>query len=271
MGRPAQARSRRSSPRTCAPAAARCGTCCAHATARRCAVIRRRLSRSGRRPSSSSTDVLRNVSVMDKGARESIVNFEKGVGDVAITYENEVLVGRKAGQPYEYVIPQSTILIENPVAVVDALRRQARRARAGRGVRRVRAHARGAAGVRRVRAALDRRGRGEGDRIAVPGGRGPLHHRATSAAGPRCRAAVRARRGLRPASPPASVRSRGSVRAAVEPGVGGAVRAGPASSPTSAMLVALPLAAHPLDRARRGAREPVAGGERPGRNRRRSL
>ncbi|HEY8461789.1 MAG TPA: sulfate ABC transporter substrate-binding protein [Blastocatellia bacterium] len=64
--------------------------------------------------------VLRNVSIMDKGARESITNFEKGVGDVAITYENEVLVGRQAGQRYDYVIPQSTILIENPVALVDA-------------------------------------------------------------------------------------------------------------------------------------------------------
>jgi sulfate/thiosulfate-binding protein len=63
--------------------------------------------------------VFRNVSIMDKGARESITNFEKGVGDVAITYENEVLVGRQAGQAYEYVIPKSTILIENPVAVVD--------------------------------------------------------------------------------------------------------------------------------------------------------
>jgi sulfate transport system substrate-binding protein len=63
--------------------------------------------------------VLRNVSVMDKGARESIVNFEKGVGDVAITYENEVLVGRQAGQTYEFAIPRSTILIENPAAVVD--------------------------------------------------------------------------------------------------------------------------------------------------------
>ena len=42
---------------------------------------------------------------MDKGARESITNFEKGVGDVAITYENEVLVGSKAGQTYEYVVP----------------------------------------------------------------------------------------------------------------------------------------------------------------------
>jgi sulfate/thiosulfate transport system substrate-binding protein len=63
--------------------------------------------------------VFRNVSIMDKGARESITNFEKGVGDVALTYENEVLVGRQAGQKYEYVIPRSTILIENPVAIVD--------------------------------------------------------------------------------------------------------------------------------------------------------
>jgi sulfate/thiosulfate transport system substrate-binding protein len=64
-------------------------------------------------------EVLGNVRVMDKGARESIINFEKGVGDVAITYENEVLVGRKAGRTYDYVIPGATILIENPVAVVD--------------------------------------------------------------------------------------------------------------------------------------------------------
>src|SRR5262245_20845143 len=64
--------------------------------------------------------VLTNVSIMDKGARESITNFEKGVGDVAITYENEVLVARQAGRNYDYVIPRSTILIENPVALVDA-------------------------------------------------------------------------------------------------------------------------------------------------------
>ncbi len=64
-------------------------------------------------------EVLRNVKVMDKGARESIINFEKGVGDVAITYENEVLVGRKAGRTYDYLVPRATILIENPVAVVD--------------------------------------------------------------------------------------------------------------------------------------------------------
>ncbi|QRN84078.1 sulfate ABC transporter substrate-binding protein [Chloroflexota bacterium] len=64
--------------------------------------------------------VLQNVSVMDKAARDSILNFEMGIGDLAITYENEILVGRQSGQTYERVIPSSTILIQNPVAVVDA-------------------------------------------------------------------------------------------------------------------------------------------------------
>jgi sulfate transport system substrate-binding protein len=64
--------------------------------------------------------VLVNVTVFDKSARDSITNFEKGTGDVAITYENEVLVGQLAGQDYELIIPASTILIENPVALVDS-------------------------------------------------------------------------------------------------------------------------------------------------------
>jgi sulfate transport system substrate-binding protein len=63
--------------------------------------------------------VLQNVTVMDKSARDSIVTFEKGIGDVAITYENEVLVGQQAGQTYELVLPSSTIQIDNPIAVVD--------------------------------------------------------------------------------------------------------------------------------------------------------
>jgi sulfate/thiosulfate transport system substrate-binding protein len=63
--------------------------------------------------------MLRNVSVMDQSARESITNYEKGIGDVAITYENEVLVGLLTGDYYELVIPRSTILIENPASVVD--------------------------------------------------------------------------------------------------------------------------------------------------------
>lgn len=63
-------------------------------------------------------DVLKNVRIMDKGARESMLTFEQGVGDVAITYENEVLSARAAGKAMDYVIPPATIWIENPAAVV---------------------------------------------------------------------------------------------------------------------------------------------------------
>ena len=64
-------------------------------------------------------DVLSNVIVFDKNARDSIQNFEAGNGDVAITYENEVLTAREAGLEDEAVYPPSSVLIENPVAVVD--------------------------------------------------------------------------------------------------------------------------------------------------------
>jgi sulfate/thiosulfate-binding protein len=63
--------------------------------------------------------VLGNVIAFDKSARDSIQNFEAGNGDVAITYENEVLTAQEAGQPDEAVYPPSSVLIENPVAIVD--------------------------------------------------------------------------------------------------------------------------------------------------------
>lgn len=66
------------------------------------------------------TDVFANVIALDKSARDSIKNFESGNGDVAITYENEVMVAQDAGLADEAVYPPSTILIENPVAIVDA-------------------------------------------------------------------------------------------------------------------------------------------------------
>ncbi len=64
-------------------------------------------------------DLFANVSVMDAGARESFLTFERGIGDVAITYENEYYAGIAAGGDYGIVYPTSTILIENPVALVD--------------------------------------------------------------------------------------------------------------------------------------------------------
>ncbi len=61
-----------------------------------------------------------NVINMDQSGRQSMANFaERGTGDVAVTYENELLLHNKEGAPIPYVIPPSTLLIESPAAVVD--------------------------------------------------------------------------------------------------------------------------------------------------------
>jgi len=60
-----------------------------------------------------------HVQVMDKSGRASVTTFENGIGDVLVTYENEVLLRKMQGKPMPFVIPDATILIENPIAVVD--------------------------------------------------------------------------------------------------------------------------------------------------------
>ncbi|WP_051251259.1 sulfate ABC transporter substrate-binding protein [Paenibacillus harenae] len=60
-----------------------------------------------------------NVESLDKSGRASMAAFEYGVGDVIVTYENELLARVKKGVAYEIIVPNSTILIENPAAVVD--------------------------------------------------------------------------------------------------------------------------------------------------------
>jgi sulfate/thiosulfate-binding protein len=61
-----------------------------------------------------------NVINMDQSGRQSMANFaERGTGDAAVTYENELLLHNKEGAPIPYVIPPSTLLIESPGAVVD--------------------------------------------------------------------------------------------------------------------------------------------------------
>lgn len=60
-----------------------------------------------------------NIESLDKSGRASMAAFEYGVGDVIVTYENELLARIAKGVPYDIVIPQDTILIENPAAVID--------------------------------------------------------------------------------------------------------------------------------------------------------
>jgi sulfate/thiosulfate transport system substrate-binding protein len=61
--------------------------------------------------------VLANTVVQDKSARESLQTFAGGKGDVLISYENEAITAQKAGIDLDYVIPDQTILIQNPAAV----------------------------------------------------------------------------------------------------------------------------------------------------------
>ena len=62
-------------------------------------------------------ELFRHVSVQDKSARESLQTFTGGKGDVLLAYENEAILAKSKGEDLDYVVPEQTILIENPVAV----------------------------------------------------------------------------------------------------------------------------------------------------------
>jgi sulfate/thiosulfate-binding protein len=62
--------------------------------------------------------LFRNVVSQDKSARDALQTFNAGRGDVLLAYENEALFARSRGQNLPFRIPRSTILIENPIAVL---------------------------------------------------------------------------------------------------------------------------------------------------------
>lgn len=63
------------------------------------------------------SDLFQHVPVQDKSAREALQTFVGGKGDVLLSYENEAIAAQQAGEEVEYVVPEETILIENPLAV----------------------------------------------------------------------------------------------------------------------------------------------------------
>ena len=63
--------------------------------------------------------VLDNTSVQDDSARDSLQTFAGGKGDVLIGYENEAIQAKDEDIELEYVVPDETILIENPVAATE--------------------------------------------------------------------------------------------------------------------------------------------------------
>jgi sulfate/thiosulfate-binding protein len=67
-----------------------------------------------------------NVAVQDKSAREALQTFSSGKGDVLIAYENEAITAQQKGEPVDYVVPDQTILIQNPIAVTKDAKKGAK-------------------------------------------------------------------------------------------------------------------------------------------------
>ena len=63
-----------------------------------------------------------NVPVLDAGGRGATTTFvQRGIGDVLLTFENEVFLIEKelGGEAFEMVYPSVSVLVENPVSIVD--------------------------------------------------------------------------------------------------------------------------------------------------------
>jgi len=68
------------------------------------------------------TELFKHVPVLDTGGRGATTTFaQREIGDVLVTFENEVyLLQKELGEDkYEVVYPSVTVLAENPVALVD--------------------------------------------------------------------------------------------------------------------------------------------------------
>jgi sulfate/thiosulfate transport system substrate-binding protein len=72
------------------------------------------------------TQFFKHVVVQDKSARDALQTFTSGKGDVLVSYENEAITAQQKGKAVDYVIPDQTILIQNPIAVTKDAKGSAR-------------------------------------------------------------------------------------------------------------------------------------------------
>lgn len=64
------------------------------------------------------TRFFRNVAALPGSGRDATTAFTGGTGDVLLTYENEAILARRSGADFDYLVPDTTLLIENPGAVL---------------------------------------------------------------------------------------------------------------------------------------------------------
>jgi len=63
------------------------------------------------------TKYYQNIVSLPSSGREATSAFTSGTGDVLISYENEAIAARQSGAKIDYVVPDTTLKIENPGAV----------------------------------------------------------------------------------------------------------------------------------------------------------
>lgn len=80
----------------------------------------RKAGKSDKQAQANLLKLFKNVVVQDSSARASLNTFNSGKGDVLLAYENEAYFSRTQGLDLQWVIPKSTILIENPIAVLKS-------------------------------------------------------------------------------------------------------------------------------------------------------
>jgi sulfate transport system substrate-binding protein len=64
--------------------------------------------------------ITKHVVVQDKSGRDALNNFTSGTGDVLLSYEYEATTAQKKGQDVDFVTPDQTIKIQNPIAVTKS-------------------------------------------------------------------------------------------------------------------------------------------------------
>jgi sulfate/thiosulfate transport system substrate-binding protein len=67
------------------------------------------------------TKFFENVVALPSSGRDATTAFLGGTGDVLMAYENEAILAHQNGEEFDYIIPDTTILIENPgTYLIDA-------------------------------------------------------------------------------------------------------------------------------------------------------
>jgi sulfate transport system substrate-binding protein len=63
------------------------------------------------------TKFFEHTVALPSSGRDATTAFSGGTGDALISYENEAILARQKGEDFDYIVPDQTLLIENPGAV----------------------------------------------------------------------------------------------------------------------------------------------------------